>query len=794
MKKLITAFVAVAIISVSAFAVQVDGYCFLAGRTNHDSTKVLFRADSPSARTDSTYTDSMGYYRIDVAVGVYDIYYTHDGYGGEEILDQACFSALTLSDITLYVHLSGNLSGTLEGIPYLVSNNIYVSENDSLNIEPGAIFFFNGEFQFYIGSFSCLRAIGTETDSIKFLPYIGVPNWRGIGFAGNASDSCKMEYCLITGSNNGGINIGNYSSICISHCTISRNSKILQDGGGIYIGQYSNTIISFCVIEFNSVYGRGGGIFCAGNSNPNINNCVIIENSSGGGGGGGGIYCSSSSATISHCIISGNSATYDGGGFRCSGTTSPTIINCNIIDNSAENGSGIHILLSSPYINNVIVKNNAGRNGIYFDTSPNTSITFSDFHNNQGGNFAGNSIPQWLGQILTVNNNGDSCDTYMNIFLDPLFVDSSDFHIQSNSPCIDAGDPTSPLDPDSTIADIGAFYYDHTPPQPMPEITLSVDNLNFPATITGRYRRLPFNIRNTGNADLILYGMTFSLPAVFSHNWNSADSILAPGNNISIEVTFSPQDSINYSDSLTIANNDSAINVYLSGVGVNPVTISLAPVNPPIVISPNGGWFRFDAAAVNSSSALMRFDFWTVVTLPGVGSAQLMNHRNAPLDPGSRTVNFRQGVPAYAPGGTYIYYAYSGIFPWVVDDCDSFTFEKLGADGGSLGSPQDWPCDGWFFDDEESVSLHHSSFSIHNSYPNPFNAATAITFHLPAASNVKLAVYDIGGREIVNLASGFHPAGVYEVVFDGSQLSSGVYFARLEAGGFTQIRKLLLIK
>jgi len=70
-------------------------------------------------------------------------------------------------------------------------------------------------------------------------------------------------------------------------------------------------------------------------------------------------------------------------------------------------------------------------------------------------------IPPGLGEITITNLNGDSCDAFFNIFLDPLFVDPTigDYHLQSTSPCIDAGDPNSPRDPDSTIADIGAFYF-----------------------------------------------------------------------------------------------------------------------------------------------------------------------------------------------------------------------------------------------------------------------------------------------------------------------------------------------
>jgi len=81
--------------------------------------------------------------------------------------------------------------------------------------------------------------------------------------------------------------------------------------------------------------------------------------------------------------------------------------------------------------------------------------------NNTAG--SGDGIPSAFGEIVTVNANGDSCDTYCNLFMDPLFVEPSNlnFNLTENSPCIDAGDP-DPIyyDPDGTVADMGAFYYD----------------------------------------------------------------------------------------------------------------------------------------------------------------------------------------------------------------------------------------------------------------------------------------------------------------------------------------------
>lgn len=85
-------------------------------------------------------------------------------------------------------------------------------------------------------------------------------------------------------------------------------------------------------------------------------------------------------------------------------------------------------------------------------------------------------------------------------------------------------------------------------------------------------------------------------------------------------------------------------------------------------------------------------------------------------------------------------------------------------------------------------------FKLYNNYPNPFNPATKIKFDLPNASKTKLFVYDILGREVSRILDGELKAGKYEVDFDASNLPSGVYFYRLATSGFTDTKKMLLIK
>ena len=86
------------------------------------------------------------------------------------------------------------------------------------------------------------------------------------------------------------------------------------------------------------------------------------------------------------------------------------------------------------------------------------------------------------------------------------------------------------------------------------------------------------------------------------------------------------------------------------------------------------------------------------------------------------------------------------------------------------------------------------SYGLEQNYPNPFNPTTVISYQVSAVSSVRLAVYDLLGREVAVLVNEKKAPGSYEVRFDGSGLASGVYLYRLTAGTFFQARKLLILK
>ena len=87
-----------------------------------------------------------------------------------------------------------------------------------------------------------------------------------------------------------------------------------------------------------------------------------------------------------------------------------------------------------------------------------------------------------------------------------------------------------------------------------------------------------------------------------------------------------------------------------------------------------------------------------------------------------------------------------------------------------------------------------SKFELAQNYPNPFNPTTKISYSIPEASSVKMTIYNTIGQVVRTMNQGYKEAGSYTMEFNGSDLNSGIYFYKLEAGKNNQIRKMIMIK
>ncbi len=95
---------------------------------------------------------------------------------------------------------------------------------------------------------------------------------------------------------------------------------------------------------------------------------------------------------------------------------------------------------------------------------------------------------------------------------------------------------------------------------------------------------------------------------------------------------------------------------------------------------------------------------------------------------------------------------------------------------------------------EEQIDEIPTNYNLRQNYPNPFNPTTTITYQIPELSFVTLKVYDVLGSEVATLVNKEKQVGSYDVEFNGSGLPSGIYFYRLQAIEFTQVKKMILLK
>jgi hypothetical protein len=217
--------------------------------------------------------------------------------------------------------------------------------------------------------------------------------------------------------------------------------------------------ISNCEFEHNRAV-RGGALYTF-ISDLFVDNCRFRDNEA---SEYGGVFSGVANAVWTRCIMDSNQASY-GGAFMATGgnwrvENSTLLNNYASIQGSAMTAQDGDVELQILFRNN-LVANSTGATALDFPRMSGDSLHHNLFFSNSGGNFSQGSLG--LDSNLIVNTNGDSCDAFYNLYLDPRFVDlaGGDYRLLNTSPCIDAGDPASSRDPDSTLPDIGAYYLPH---------------------------------------------------------------------------------------------------------------------------------------------------------------------------------------------------------------------------------------------------------------------------------------------------------------------------------------------
>lgn len=416
--------------------VEFSGYCFLDEFDNYADIKIILTPECPFAPNDTLITNSDGLFYGSIKVGHYMFRYSKYGYFPfSTFLPTDIFFDSTISNQTLIEGMVHEIdedfsSGIWKGdYPYWIFSDITIREQDLLTLNPGTQIIFKRRSNFNI--YGTLKSEGTEEDSVCISNDGNYQlKWRSLSFYNESSAESELNYTEIS-NNTSGIRFYN-SSPNISNSFISRVEKVQ------FYGNSSPTILT-SILDSYIVF-----LYCYDSSAPNLLANIIYDR----------ITCYDQSAPL----IMNNSYLQE---VVCGDQSTPIIYHNDFYnkwapvvcyDNATPEIQG-NIFVRGGHAIDCRYGNlpNVVQNNLFYELYDNPIWTY------------GYGIPG-LGVLDTININGDSCDVYFNLVMDPMFTnpENGDFSLMPGSPCIDAGNPDFEYDPDSTIADIGALYFDQT--------------------------------------------------------------------------------------------------------------------------------------------------------------------------------------------------------------------------------------------------------------------------------------------------------------------------------------------
>jgi parallel beta-helix repeat protein len=479
---------------------------------------------------------------------------------------------------------------------------------------------------------------------------------------------------------------------------------------------------------------------------------------------GGGIYCNRSSPTIIDNIIIGNSAD-DGGGIDCSFYSSPKIINNVITENSAIwVGAGICFFYhSSPLISkNTISDNFAGWGGGFFCRY----FCFPTIINN---NIVNNSVIYYGGGIY----------------------------------CRDKGNPiiTKNIISDN-IAMLGGGIYCSFNSNPQISYNAISENI---ATWGGG------GIYNSRNSSPTINKNTISRNISEYYGagiyFDQSSSIVS--NNSLIENSTSAGGAIYSLNSfITLKNNLLNANSAYYGGGIFCQEDNITIINNTITEN-SASYFGGAIYMYNSFSEILNTILWSNMADSSGNEIFLYDNRSSIIITYSNIQGSWEGEgnidedPLFRDpnnGNFHLMSTYCNDsldsplidmgYPDLSDsllDCDwGLRTERsdMGAYGGGNNQAKI----------DEYIIQVSNQFTLSQNYPNPFNPTTTISFTIDHPQFVTLKVYDLLGREVSTLIDNDRQAGQHTVLFDASELTSGIYFYRLQAGYITESKRMVLLK
>ncbi len=592
-------------------------------------------------------------------------------------------------------------------------------------------------------------------------------------------------------------------------------------------------------IEGNDI----GGALYVNNASADVSleNCTITGNHAVGVGGAIGV--TDGALTMTKCVVYGNSCEGNGGAVANLGGTL-TITNCTFNGNQAIKGLGGTLAIDrgtgSPTTTIV--------NSILWGGLPDEIVALDGANSAKYCDVAGGKLPVGI------------TDLGGNISADPVFVapKAGNFSLDGRSPCIDAGDPKGAPDPDGTVADMGAIYFDQTPSQylTLPGKTISETTPTFYVNVIGSLidaRSVNFaflcdpsvatfdslfatafdgladaNVQVNVNGDTVFVAMAASVQKSVS------DSIIVrmgfrTGQPGSTPLTWLPA-FVDIDEELpALTNGGVQVNAYYGDVSLNGTVTALdaAGILQYVVhvifsididrgdVTGNGKITAFDAALVLCSIVNPGYVYPVqggALIKPAVGDgpelAWVRNGGAWSLVSHSRDGLLSADLTLRLPGDVGI--ASDGAIA-TNRDGDIVTVAVARADGGSellrldglSAAPEILSA---FVNEQEALVSHPAAFALNQNAPNPFNPSTTISFSLPEAGTATLGIYSVNGQLVRTLVDDELSAGTHEIVWNGLDASgrdaaSGVYLYRLAWHGVsetttsaTSVRRLVLAR
>ena len=180
---------------------------------------------------------------------------------------------------------------------------------------------------------------------------------------------------------------------------------------------------------------------------------------------------------------------------------------------------------------------------------------------------------------------------------------------------------------------------------------------------------------------------------------------------------------------------------------------------------------------------LTNFEFTDANITISVGDTVVWRNDEGFHDVDADDKSFTSGDPAFPPWTFVHVFKAKGVNPYFCS--------VHGGPGGFLMSGVVTVMDPVSVSDE---NLMVNKFVLEQNYPNPFNPSTVIRYQMAEKSNVTLTVYNSIGRKISTLLNEVKSKGTFTIEFDGSNLPSGIYYVRLQAGTFTDTKKMVLLR